>query len=77
MKKNILRLIAVMMFIFGVAFNVTFSGIDTENTLVNLEIIENGAIADEEINKDCPNGCVCGCGGCFCHEYYAYLAEAS
>ena len=32
--------------------------------------------AQAGINPECPNGCVCGCDGCYCYKFYPYYSEA-
>jgi len=32
--------------------------------------------AKADIDPECPNGCVCGCEGCYCYELYPYYSEA-
>jgi len=56
-----------------VAFNMNLNSNGdglSDIALANVEALANG-----EINPDCPNGCVAGSGGCFCYEYYEYYAE--
>ena len=43
--------------------------------LNDLALANVEALADGEINPDCPNGCVKGAGGCFCYEYYPHFKE--
>lgn len=41
--------------------------------LENMEALAGG----ENINPDCPNGCISGGGGCFCYVDYPQYREAS
>lgn len=75
MKKKILCAIGVAAFAVAVAVNINASmsnGTEMDVTLANVE-----ALARNEINPECPNGCVGGSGGCYCRDYYPYYKEYS
>lgn len=76
MKKTIIRIAAAALLVGGLMFNFGLSNSNSDNELVTLKVVANTAVAQGEINPDCPNGCVSGNTGCYCFTWYEYR-EAS
>lgn len=73
MKKNIraVMMVVAIALVAGVnMFNSQRAVAMSDIALANVE-----ALANDELHP-CPNGCVNGSGGCFCHEWYPYYKEA-
>lgn len=72
-KKHVkAALVAVVALVGGInVFNAQKSESLSDIALANVE-----ALADDEINPLCPNGCVEGGGGCYCFKKYPNLSEA-
>ena len=65
-------LVAVVALVGGInVFNAQKSESMSDIALANVE-----ALADDEINKDCANGCVEGRNGCYCFKDYPNYSEA-
>jgi hypothetical protein len=63
MKKKILfSILGVGLFAVAIMFNVQ----NLKNTAAN---------AKDEINPECPNGCVAGEDGCYCYGWQQGLGE--
>jgi hypothetical protein len=75
MKKKIISMIGLALFVGAVAFNFQMNSDNNQNrgmTMSNLAALTASA---QEIDPECPNGCVEGSGGCYCYDYYPDLAE--
>lgn len=65
-------LVAVVALISGInVFNAQKADTLSDVALANVE-----ALADDEINEECPNGCVEGRNGCYCFKKYPNFSEA-
>ena len=65
-------LVAVVALISGInVFNAQKSDSMSDIALANVE-----ALADDEINPWCPNGCVANGNGCLCNGWHQYDREA-
>ena len=68
MKKKLITIVAVGCFALLTAAYTFFS---TETNQANSLMLENiEALAQSEINPDCPNGCLTESGYCFCFRPY-------
>ena len=48
----------------------------SEATMSDLAMANVEALAYNEVDHPCPNGCYDNGTGCFCHVYYHYYREA-
>ncbi len=70
MKKKIIAIAAIGSLVLLTAAYSIFS---TEKNQVNSLMLENiEALAQSEINPDCPNGCLTTPGLCWCHFTHPY-----
>ena len=75
MKKKIrvVMMVAAVALVAGInVFNSRKSDVLSDVALANVEALAVG----EDINPECPNGCVNGGGGCYCYHKYADYREA-
>ena len=73
MKKNILKVTVVAAFALVAGFNVynsQKSDVMSELALANVE-----ALADDDENPMCENGCVDKGNGCLCHYWFENYQE--
>ena len=74
MKTNILKaafVVAIAM-VGGInVFNAQKTEVLSDVAMANVE-----ALADDEVNPLCPNGCVENGTGCFCNGWYPSYQEA-
>ena len=76
MKKKMLGIIAfaAIAAVAGWNYNQNMNNVNLSDlALENVEALAGG----ENINPDCPNGCISGGGGCFCYVDYPQYREAS
>lgn len=72
MKKKLLTIMIVAtMFTAAIATNIYMSQNNAEVTMS--DILKDNVEALATINPDCPDGCVEGGGGCYCHGHYPNL----
>ena len=74
MNKRLMKVafVAVIALVGGInVFNAQKSEVLSDIVLSNVE-----ALAEDEINPACPNGCYENGDGCFCIEWYPYYREA-
>lgn len=55
-------------------FNLTLNKSYAEKK-VSLKWLIKQAHASDEVNPDCPNGCIEGITGCYCYGYWLWYAE--
>ncbi len=73
MKKKIITIAAIGSLVL---FTAAYTFFSTEKNQVNSLMLENiEALAQSEINPDCPNGCIKGSGGCYCFTSYPQYKE--
>jgi hypothetical protein len=74
MKKKVLKVVAgaTLVAIMAVGMQMKNSKVNLFSTLDGFKSI---ALAQDEINSDCPNGCVAGLTSCVCYDYYVNLKE--
>ena len=77
MKKQIIKLLAVVAVVAIAGWNYMNSENDVQMSDLTVDNIEALADGEGDVNPDCPNGCVSGGGGCFCHVNYPQYKEAS
>ena len=68
MRKNIIRTAFVAAFALMAGYNVYTS--QHEKTMSDLALANVEALADDEENPLCPNGCVDNGSGCACNGIY-------
>ena len=71
MKKNSFNVVKVV-FSLAIAFAAGYSvyASQQEKTMTDLALANVEALADDEINPLCPNGCVDNGSGCACNGIY-------
>jgi hypothetical protein len=75
MKKNILKIAVVSLFIGALALNFGIARYNSNGT-INLKNIMGLSLVSAE-SSDCTHGCVEGSGGCYCKESYPQYKEAN
>lgn len=74
MKTKILGGIFALVVMLAVGYGVNKS-VQNNADLSDIALSNVEAFADENINPDCPNGCIDEEGGCRCYKYYPDLSE--
>ena len=72
MKKTILTCASVIAIL-----SATMTLFLTKESSNNILLLNAEALAEAEINPDCPNGCVPGIGICYCYTVYVNNREAT
>lgn len=75
MKKNIIRTAFVAAFALIAGYNVYTS--QQGNSISELALANVEALADNEENPLCPNGCYNNGYGCYCYIWYTDYKEAN
>ena len=70
MKKNILKVTLVAAFALIAGFNVYNA--QKSDVMFDLALANVEALARNEINPQCPNGCSTVAGWCFCNGPHLY-----
>ena len=74
MKKTILRATFVAAFAFVAGFGVYTS--QQGKTMSDFILVNVEALANNEENPLCPNGCFDKGNGCYCYQWYPTYREA-
>lgn len=74
MKKNLLKLVFVSAFAVVAGYSVYASHQKVEISDLAMANVE--ALAQNEENPLCPNGCLDNGNGCYCHQWYPTYREA-
>ena len=77
MKKRILGLMAIVVIAAVAAWNVYENQSKNEMALSDVAL-ENVEALGQEINPECPNGCLAQCSiGCYCYGWHELYKEAT
>lgn len=74
MKKKVLGIVTAVA-VVAIA-GVNYLQMNQSVELSDLALANVEALAQGEINPACPNGCVSGSEGCFCHVWFDNYSEA-
>ena len=74
MIKKVLKVAFVVAIAMVVGINV-YNAQKTE-VLSDVAMANVEALADNEVNPLCPNGCLDNGPGCYCYNWYPYYREA-
>ena len=74
MKKNIIRTAFVAAFALMAGYSVYTS--QQKKNISELALANVEALADNEENPLCPNGCFDNGKGCYCYQWYPTYREA-
>lgn len=72
MKKSIIKFVSGALLLGGLVFNLTFTNSQIDQDWIGLSLTSSTAVAQSEVNPNCPNGCLTYLGTCYCYGTHAY-----